>query len=233
MALLYFIWKGTNSNTKHIRVQAKAPIIRPEERVEHVTIPGRAGELTQVEGENIYNSYIQTLTLIVDGKANVPAAEEWLTGEGYVTFDTQPTLQQRARIINAVTFSKHSHNLDYWVGDVQFYCEPIKHAVSESQIEITSSGASITNPGNLPAFPLMEVTGSGAVSIACGGNTIVIPNLTSGWVIDCENKWVIASGVPQFNAYTGEFPQIPTGTTSITFTGSITKIKITPQWRYL
>ena len=233
MALLYFIWKGTNSNTKHIRVQAKAPIIRPEERVEHVTIPGRAGELTQVEGEHIYNSYIQTLTLIVDGKANVPAAEAWLTGEGMVTFDTQPTLQQRARIINAVTFSKHSHNLDYWVGDVQFYCEPIKHAVSESAINVTSSGTSITNPGNLPAFPLLKVTGSGAVSIACGGKTIVIPSLTSGWVIDCENKWILASGVPQYNAYTGDFPVIPVGTSTMTFTGSITKIEVTPNWRYL
>ena len=233
MALLYFKWKGTNSNTKHIRVQAKAPIVRPEERVEHVTIPGRPGELTQVEGEHIYNSYIQTLTLIVDGKANVPAAEEWLTGEGYVTFDTQPELQQTARIINAVTFSKHSHNLDYWVGDVQFYCDPIKHAVSESVINITSSGASLSNPGNLPAFPLMKVTGSGAVSIACGGKTIVIPDLTSGWVIDCENRWILASGVPQYNAYTGDFPVIQVGNSTLTFTGSITKIELTPNWRYL
>ena len=233
MALLYFKWKGTNSNTKHIRVQAKAPIIRPEERVEHVTIPGRAGELTQVEGEHIYNSYIQTLTLIVDGKTNVPAAEEWLTGEGYVTFDTQPTLQQRARIINAVTFSKHSHNLDYWVGDVQFYCEPIKGLIAEENIEVTSSGTSLSNPGNMVALPLMEVTGSGAVSISCGGKTIVIPDLTSGWVIDCENRWILENGVQQFNAWTGDFPRIPTGTSTFLFTGSISKIKITPRWRYL
>ena len=233
MALLYFKWKGTNSNTKHIRVQAKAPIIRPEERVEHVTIPGRPGELTQVEGEHIYNSYIQTLTLIVDGKANVPAAEEWLTGEGYVTFDTQPTLQQRARIINAVTFSKHSHNLDYWVGDVQFYCEPIKGLIAEENIEVTSSGTSLSNPGNMVALPLMEVTGSGAVSISCGGKTIVIPDLTSGWVIDCENRWILENGVQQFNAWTGDFPRIPTGTSTFLFTGSISKIKITPRWRYL
>ena len=233
MALLYFIWNGTNSNTKHIRVQAKAPIIRPEERVEHVTIPGRAGELTQVEGEHIYNSYIQTLTLIVDGKANVPAAEEWLTGDGYVTFDTQPTLQQRARIINAVTFSKHSHNLDYWVGDVQFYCDPIKHAVSESVINITSSGTTLTNPGNLPALPRMKITGSGAVSITIDGKQLIIPDCTSGWVADCENRWILENNVPQFNAWQGEFPQIPVGTSTITFTGSVTKIEITPQWRYL
>ena len=233
MALLYFIWNGTNSNTKHIRVQAKAPIIRPEERVEHVTIPGRAGELTQVEGEHIYNSYIQTLTLIVDGKANVPAAEEWLTGEGYVTFDTQPTLQQRARIINAVTFSKHSHNLDYWVGDVQFYCEPVKGLIAEEDIEVTTSGETLTNPGTLPAFPEIQMEGSGAVSIQIDGKTLVIPSLTSGWTADCANRWICLNGTPQWNAWTGDFPQIPVGTSSILFTGSITKLTITPHWRYL
>ena len=233
MALLYFIWNGTNSNTKHIRVQDKTPIVRPEERVEHVTIPGRPGELTQVEGDDIYNSYIQTLTLIVDGKANVPAVEKWLRGDGYVTFDTQPDLKQRARVINAVTFSRQSHNLDYWVGEVQFYCEPIKRAVSENTIDVTSSGTSIANAGDLPALPLLKVTGSGAVSVSCGGKTIVIENLTSGWVIDCENKWVLASGVPQYNAYTGDFPEIPVGGGTLTFTGSVSKIEVTPNRRYL
>lgn len=233
MALHYLLWKGTNSSTKHIRVRNRMPIVRPQERVEHIAIPGRPGELTQVEGENIYESYIQTAQISVVGAENVEAAEAWLTGEGYVTFDSQPTLRQMARVINAVTLEKHSRNVDTWQADVQFYCDPIKHAVGETAINVTSSGTSIANPGNLPAFPLLKVTGSGAVSIACGGNTIVIPDLTSGWVIDCENKWILASGVPQYNAYTGEFPVLQVGNSTMTFTGSITKIEVTPNWRYL
>ena len=113
MADRYFIWNGVNSSTKHIIMNDRAPIIRPEERVNHVTIPGRSGELTQVEGDDIFSSYIQSLAVTVDGKTNVPAAEAWLRGDGYVTFDTQSTLKQRARIINAVTFQRHSRNADY------------------------------------------------------------------------------------------------------------------------
>ena len=56
MADRYFIWNGVNSSTKHIIMNDRAPIIRPEERVNHVTIPGRMGELTQVEGEDIFSS---------------------------------------------------------------------------------------------------------------------------------------------------------------------------------
>ena len=231
--LHYFKWNGVNSNTKHIRVNNRVPIVRPEERVEHVTIPGRAGELTQVEGEDIYNSYIQTVNLEVIGAANVPAAEAWLKGAGVVTFDCQPTLQQNARIINAVTFQKVSRNLDIWSADVQFYCEPVKSLIAETDIEVTSSGATLTNPGTLPAFPEIQMEGSGAVSIQIDGKTLVIPSLTSGWTADCANRWICQNGTPQWNAWTGDFPQIPVGTSTILFTGSITKLTITPHWRYL
>ena len=233
MARLYFIWNGTDSRTKHIRLRNRMPVIRPQERAEHITIPGRTGELTQLEGEHIYESYIQTAQITVDGIANVPAAEAWLTGEGYVTFDTQSSLRQKARIINAVTFAKVSRNLDLWQGDVQFYCEPIKRPLTDTDIEVTSSGTTLTNPGTLPAFPEIQMEGSGAVSISIDGKTLIIPDLTSGWTADCENQWICLNGVPQFGAWQGEFPQIPVGESTILFTGSITKLTITPHWRYL
>lgn len=232
MATLYFIWNGENSKTKHIRVQDRAPIIQPEERVEHITIPGRSGELTQVEGKNIFNPYIQTQTLIIDEQQYVEQAEAWLNGDGYVTFDTQPNLRQRARVINAVTFSKHTHNHDYWVGEVQFYCDPIKRPLEDTDIEVTESGQTLTNPGTLPAFPEIQIEGSGAVSVSIDGKTLIIPDLTSGWVADCENKWISQNGVPQMNAWRGEFPEIPVGESTILYTGDVTAITITPHWRY-
>ena len=233
MAKRYFIWNGVSSADMDIVMNNRVPIVRPEERVNHITIPGRAGELTQVEGENIFNSYIQSVEISIREKANVPAAEMWLKGDGYVTFDTQPDLQQRARVINAVTFQRHSKNADWYTGEVQFYCEPIKHPANEEDIEITESGETLENPGTLPAMPEIQMEGSGAVSISIDGVTLIIPDLTSGWTADCENQWICLNGVPQMNAWQGEFPQIPVGESMITFTGNITKLTITPHWRYL
>lgn len=231
--LHYFIWNGTDSRTKHIRVNNRVPIVRPEERVEHITIPGRAGELTQVEGEYIFNSYIQTVNLEVLGAAYVPAAEVWLAGAGEVTFDTQATLKQKARIINAVTFEKVSRNLDIWKAEVQFYCEPFKNLTDEEDIEVTESGETLTNPGTLPALPEIQIEGSGAVSVSINGVTLIIPDLTSGWTADCANKWICQNGVPQFGAWQGSFPEIPVGESTLLYTGSVTAITITPHWRYL
>lgn len=229
----YFIWNGVRSDEMHIISNTRVPIIRPEERVEHIAIPGRTGELTQTEGEDIYNSYIQTLELSVEGKANVPAAEAWLRGGGYVTFDTQPEMKQAARVINAVTFERHSKNTDAYNAEVQFYCEPVKRQLNEAQISVTGSGMTLTNPGTLPAFPEIQIEGSGAVSVSINGVTLIIPELESGWTADCGNKWICRNGVPQMNAWRGEFPEIPVGESTILYTGNVTAITITPHWRWL
>lgn len=232
MALPYFIWKGTDSRNMHLRCN-RIPVVRPEERVSHITIPGRGGELTQTEGTGIYNSYIQTVSLTVESSAYVASVEKWLTGDGNVTFHAQPTLSQNARVINAVTFEKHSRNLDTWHAEVQFYCEPYKSLVDAADITVTESGTSIINDGDFTATPVLTITGSGASSISIGGNTLVLPALVSGWVVDCDLGWVTQNGVPQYNAWSGAFPVIPVGTSSVLFTGDITSIVITPRYKYL
>ena len=70
----YFIWNGKDCRSMGIIMRGPAAIVRPEERVQHVEIPGRSGDLTELEGENteqegehIYNSYIQTIPFSVRG----------------------------------------------------------------------------------------------------------------------------------------------------------------------
>lgn len=84
MARSYFIWNGTDCRSMGIMLQGPVPIIRPEERVNHVEIPGRSGDLTELEGEEdepIYNSYIQTVTLQVPGGYRVREVFNWLKGK--------------------------------------------------------------------------------------------------------------------------------------------------------
>ena len=231
----YFIWNGTNSTNMGIRLQSMPQVVRPEERVSHVTIPGRAGELTLTEGSNIFESYIQTVPIVVDSLAHVKAAETWLKGSGTVTFCCEPERKQNARIINAVTFQKHSRNSSWWEAEVQFYCDPLKEAATtEEDIEITSSGTTVTNPGDVIARPLIVITGSGAITIRAGGQQISLTGVESGWQVDSDLEWVMdAQGNPLAGVYTGEFPLLGTGTKAVQFTGSVTKLTITPRWRYI
>ena len=177
----YFIWNNIDCRSMGIIMRGPAAIVRPEERVQHVEIPGRSGDLTELEGENIYNSYIQTVSFSVRGGYRVREAYKWLRGAGYVTFSGEPDRKQEARIIGAVTLNKVSRNLDNWAGDVQFYCQPLKQLLTDSPVQITSSGSAVQNSGDVESRPRIKATASGtSMVITAGGNSLAIINLTSG-----------------------------------------------------
>ena len=229
----WFKWNGVRSDAKNIILNSAPQIIKPEERIQHVMIPGRSGELTITEGDQVYQSYIQTVPIAVNGAANVPGVENWLKGDGMVIFSSQSGRQQKARVIGAVTMEKHSRHLDWWEGDVQFYCDPVKSDPDENDIVVTESGATITNPGDMDAYPLIKITGSGLITLSCGGNVLTIPECVSGWTVDCLNEWILNGTTPVGAACSGAFPIFVPGTNTLAFTGSITKLEITPRFRYL
>ena len=224
MGQSYFIWNSENCRGRGVILAGPAPIIRGEERVRHVTIPGRAGDLTQTEGEDIFNSYIQTVTIKVRGWEHVREIQNWLKGSGWVTFSGEPDRRQKARVIGAVTLNKHSHNLDWWEGEVQFYCEPLKELLVPMTTTITSSGSAVLNNGDAPARPkIMATASSTSMTITCGVKTLTITGLTSSgvYVIDCDAHIITnAAGTENLTANSsGSFPVLAQGSNSITGSG--------------
>ena len=199
-------------------------IVRGEERVSHVTIPGRAGELTLTEGENIFQSYIQTVTIQMRGAYRIREVMNWLKGEGYVTFGGEPDRRQKARVIGAVSMNRHSKNTDWWTGEVQFYCEPLKELLNPATTEITSSGSAVVNAGDVKSRPKITATASStSMTITKGGKTLTITGLTSSsqYIIDCEAGMVTnAAGTENLTANSsGDFPVLDVGSNTITGSG--------------
>ena len=207
-----------------VMLQGPVPIIRPEERVQHVEIPGRSGDLTELEGEEIYNSYIQTVTIQVQGGYRVRDIFNWLKGKGFVTFHGEPDRKQAARVIGAITLNKHSRNLDWWVGEAQFYCQPLKQLLTEDTVQITSSGSTVMNRGDVKSKPRITATASGtSMSITANGETLTVTGLTSGqkYIIDTEIMEVTnadRSALLTKNT-TGDFPKLKPGNNTITGSG--------------
>lgn len=224
MSQSYFIWKGIDCRSMGVVLQGPIPIIRPEERVKHTEIPGRSGDLTELEGDEIYNSYIQTATIMVHGGYRVREIYNWLKGAGFVTFHGEPDRKQAARIIGAITLNKHSRNLDWWVGEMQFYCQPMKQLLTEAPVTITSSGSTVMNAGDVKSKPKITATASGtSMTITAGGETLTISGLTSGndYIIDSEILEVCTadrSALLTENSQ-GDFPRLAPGSNTITGSG--------------
>lgn len=224
MGQSYFIWKNIDCRAMGVKLSGPAAIIRPEERVEHITIPGRSGDLTQLQGENIFNSYIQTVTILAHGAARIREIYDWLRGEGFVTFSGEPEKKQKARIIGAVTLNRHSYNLDWWEGEVQFYCQPLKEKLYDSAAAVTSSGTAVMNTGDVEAKPMIKVTPNGtSATVAAGGKSLTVTGLTSGTVI-----WIDSDAMEVLNAdktavltkySSGDFPVLKPGSNSVTGSG--------------
>ena len=237
MGKSYFIWNGMDCRNMGVTLAGPVAIVRPEERVKHVEVPGRSGDLTQLEGENVYNSYIQTATIQVRGGFHVRDVYRWLRGSGFVTFSGEPDRKQPARIIGAITLDKYSHNLDIWTGEVQFYCQPLKQLLTSETVEVTSSGTAIYNAGDVTEKPKIKLTASGGnATLTIGGNTTLMLNLTSGvnYVLDSETQEMItlSGGGSVTNQTVGEFPVIPVGSQTITGAGW-SKLEITRRERFL
>ena len=233
----YFIWNNIDCRSMGIIMRGPAAIVRPEERVQHVEIPGRSGDLTELEGENIYNSYIQTVSFSVRGGYRVREIYKWLRGAGYVTFSGEPDRKQEARIIGAVTLNKVSRNLDNWAGDVQFYCQPLKQLLTDSPVQITSSGSAVQNSGDVESRPKIKATASGtSMVITAGGNSLAIIGLTSGqdYYIDSEIMEVYNSDRSALltKDSLGDFPTLQPGSNTITGSGW-SKLVIERRERFL
>ena len=233
----YFIWNGADCRSKGIILRKPVPIVRPQERVRHIQIPGRDGDVTETEGENIFNSYIQPATIQVIGGFRVREIYQWLRGAGYVTFHGEPDRKQKARIIGAVTLNRISNHLDIWAGEVQFYCQPLKELLFDTPVTVTTTGTNVRNRGDVDARPMWKVTvaGSGSgKSITLG--TITVTGLTGGSVIwidsDMMEIWNAAKTATITQQSSGAFPVLTPGDNSVTFTGA-SSIEIEKRERFL
>ena len=239
MGQSFFIFNDIDSRSRGVILRGPAPIVRPEERVKHVEIPGRSGDLTETEGTNIFNSYIQTVSMSVRGWQNVREIYKWLRGSGYVTFSGEPDRKQAARVIGAITLTRISRNMDRWAGECQFYCQPLKQLLAEEKVTISSSGTSVRNNGDVTCKPMWKVTvatGNTSITLAAGGKSITVTGLTaeSYYWVDSDSMEVWNSektGLITVNS-AGDFPVLNPGANSVTGSGW-SSVEIEKRERYL
>lgn len=231
----YFVWKGVDSRAMGVHVISYPPIMRAPERLSYVAIPGRSGDLTLAEGDQVYDAYTRTMEVSNMRGADINMARAWLSGSGplilgnepgYIyTVDMQAQLQMD-RILRGV-----------WGGPLQMHTQPFKQkTVEPPPIEITSTATMIFNPGSVPAVPTVRLyAGStAAATVTLGGKTLSFASMPELLVIDLDTQWIFDGyGARVTNIASGEFGKIPPGRSIVNFSGSITKVEIIPRWRYL
>ena len=224
-----FIWNNKNSDYMGLWITKMPEPTRAPERFETVDIPGRAGSLILLEGDDVYENY--TKDVIVQTVRTNPRMEEimeWLRGSGDLILSNEENFSYHARIAAKVQFDKVNNVL--MQATITFLVEPFKRSrePASDRISVASSGTVINNPGTVPSKPIVSVTGSSSISI--NGKTIPVVNDSGTVVIDCDAHVATKAG-EIFNDI-DEFWTLPVGDCTITYTGTPT-IVIDPNWRWV
>lgn len=242
----WFEWNGTKCTEYGVHVLRQPAPIRPIERISEETIPGRSETLTLKEGNDIYDGITMQCTCIIGDMysedANLIAKfNGWLRGSGIVTFANRQEGFYKARIANQISFDQVLAGHPHRTFSVQFQCSPFLYLYSGMMPTVYSNTQQITNKGNIPSLPLIKVTGNAEGNLMIGGSTMIINDFTGLDYIMIDNEAKIVYKGEKGNAtdpltllgtrVTGEWMNIPTGNSFISYTGGIQTVTITPRWR--
>ena len=229
----YFIWNGVDCRTKGIHVSELPPITIPLERSKQTNVPGRPGSLTQLEGDDVYDDMILTATCFISDPAQIPAIAAWLKGSGTVTFANRTGGYYKARIANQIPFEKILRGNPHCTFAVNFRCYPFFYAENVSDITITTSGTTITNPGSVYSEPIITVTGSGDITLMVGTTIVELTDVSGSIVINSVLQEAYKGTTLMNDHMSGDFPALKPGLNGISWTGTVTQVVVTPNWRAL
>ena len=229
----YFIWNGVDCRTYGIHVTDQPPVTIPQERSTQTNVPGRPGSLTQLEGEDVYDDMVLTAQCFISDPAQIPAIAAWLKGKGTVTFANRTGGHYNARISNQIPFEKVLRGNPHCSFAVNFRCFPFWYQDNAADVTITTSGTAITNPGSVYSDPVITVTGSGDITLMVGTTIVELTGVSGSIVIDSVLKEAYKGTTLMNDHMSGDFPVLKPGLNAISWTGTVTRVVVRPNWRSL
>jgi len=225
-------FKGTTASSKNVTVLKYPEIVKPTLRVETVKVPGRDGELT-LSGMPSYEAMVLECECMVPSVDKISAAAAWLTGRGDLVLGNDPTYAYDAQVIDEIRFEKILRGHAHRRFTVPFLCQPLKKkATTEPNIELTAPGT-VVNIGHVPSRPLIKIEGSGNVVLAVGAYSLSITDINTSILIDSDLGMATNGTVNESYKVSGEWPLLVVGNNAVGWTGTVSKVTITPRWRYL
>lgn len=148
-----------------------------------------------------------------------------------IEFDFLKTSKYYADLVD-ITFNKQGNSK--WLVSVKLLFDPFRYTNENTDIRLTTRG-NINNIGNVFSEPIIEIEGSGEVSLTIGSQIMYL-TLDSKAIIDCrhrrQNIYDKNNVVKNSIRKKGSFFEISPGLQGVVTTGNVTSIKIKGNWRW-
>ncbi|MGL5712252.1 MAG: distal tail protein Dit [Paraclostridium sp.] len=237
-----FIFNGRSSKEFNLKITESNHASVPFRNIEEVNVPGRNGNI--VVDDMGYSNRTIELSVLLDnrdgGKTLCEMARElssWLQSSKAfkkLTFSDDTDCYLEAMCINQISFEELAK--DFNELQITFLCKPFKK-INSGNTEILVAQNSFISNRFLPSKPLIKIVGTGDITLNINSQAIVLKGLEGGIEIDSElmNAYKIVEGktVLQNSKMYSDFPILESGRNTISWTGNVTQLKVTPRWAVL
>jgi phage-related protein len=229
----WFSWNGVKSTEYGIHITEQPSVIRPAERAVFTNVPGRSGSLTTLEADDVYDDFILPVECAVSDLSRVAEIGSWLKGAGTLELAERPGGYYEARVVNQIEFAKVLRGRSNRTLTVTFRCHPFWCESGVEDIVLTVSGSTVTNPGNVASEPVITVYGSGDITLMVGMTIVELEGVSGSITLDTPLMEAYSGTESMNDRITGEFPTLAPGDTPMSWSGEVSTVAITPNWKYV
>ena len=235
--MLSFTFGGKDSFQNFgIYVASRPHIPSPERRVTYIDVPGMDSRLRRDEGTYGDITLSVECSFLGDPASKISAVKGWLLGAGEadLVFSHIPGRKYLAQVVNSIDFEIVLKITSHFV--ILFNCQPFQYATENAPITVSES-MTLTNPGTIASLPIINVNGSGAGALMVSGNSVSFSDIDSSVTLDSTIQETYQDTgtalISKNSTKTGDYPVLMPGENTISFSGGITFLEITPNWRWL
>lgn len=221
-------------------IKARPTVTTTRRRITPTSVPGRTGDiLIDDEGYENYDR-IYSVAIIAENEPLeilINKIKRWLFANvNYCKFeDTYDSKYfYKAFVNNAVTITPISHNVAE--AEITFNCKAYKYVKDGLQSTAFAAAGVIVNHEAFTALPIIQLFGNGEVTLYINNRSYYIKSCTNGMILNSEIGQAYSADETTLlnnNIKFTNFPVLDSGRNNISWTGNVTKIIITPNWRSL
>lgn len=228
-----FVYNGHCSRDFGALVTGRRIYNIPERDAEEIAIPGRNGSVVMDRGR-WHNTPVDYLVGIPSGFPDrwteLAAAIAAEPGYHRLEDDFDPFVFRLARLAGEIEPEIIGPRIA-GEAEITFSAKPQKFLkIGENPVEFSASGGHLRNAW-MEAMPLITVRGSGSGTLTVGEVTVEISAIDGYVVLDCDTCDAY-KGTSNKNSTitTDDFPTLPNGISTISWTGGVTSVEIIPRW---
>ena len=201
----------------------------PQKKVEVIEMDGRSGTLTITD--DCYGNTQKTMKCKLRGSENLDSISMWLQDCNKVVFSNRPDRYYKAIINSQIDFERSLANNRSF--SVTFDCQPFGYLLDNTQIDITTKNYHFAGKGSYWSEPIITVYGYGNINLSVNDTYITLKNVDEYITINTEKKRTHKESTILKDRKVGDFPTLSPISNVITWSGSVRRIEIIPNWRYL